>query len=413
MTRLVTRPGKRLATRPAGRQPENAHDNPHDNPRENRRENPRVSRRAVVLTVAAVAVGAAGGGWAYGYGPLARGVRAAAPPQVPMSTAVVSLGTLAVRADDAGTIGYANAVTVYAATAGTLTWLPGAGAVIRPGHRLFAVDGQDVLLLRGGTPAWRAFTPGMSDGPDVSELQRNLIALGYDPEGAITVDGVYGWATQAAVERWQAALGLTEDAQIPLGEVVFLPAAVRVSQLISGTGATVAAGTPVLAATSTTPVVTVSLPAGEQYQVRPGERVGITLPDGSVAPGRVLSVSAAASSSTSGSGSPSGQGQSQGQGQGQAQPQASVVVSVDRPIAGLDGASVQVAITTQVQRDALIVPVSALLAAPGGGYQVTVVTGRTTRNVTVMPGPFDDLDGLVAISGPGIAPGTTVEVPSS
>jgi peptidoglycan hydrolase-like protein with peptidoglycan-binding domain len=405
MTRLVTRPGKRLATRPAGRQPEN--------PPENAHENRRVSRRAVVLTVAAVAVGAAGGGWAYGYGPLARGLRAAAPPQVPMSTAVVRLGTLAVRADDAGTIGYANAVTVYAAMAGTLTWLPDTGAVIRPGHRLFAVDGQDVLLLRGGTPAWRAFTPGMSDGPDVSELQRNLIALGYDPEGTITVDGIYGWATQAAVERWQAALGLTEDAQIPLGEVMFLPAAVRVSQPLSGPGATVAAGTPVLAATSTAPVVTVSLPAGEQYQVRPGERVDITLPDGSFAPGRVLSVSAAMSSSTSGPVGSSGQGQGQGQGQAQGQAQASVVVSVDRPIADLNGASVQVAITTQVQPDALIVPVSALLAAPGGGYQVTVVTGRTTRNITVTPGPFDDLDGLVAISGPGIAPGTTVEVPSS
>ena len=389
MSRLVTRPVEDLGTRPASRR--------------------RVSRRAVVLTGAAVVVGAAGGGWAYGYGPLARGVRAAAAPQVPMSTAVVRLGTLAVREDDAGTIGYANAGTVYAAAAGTLTWLPDTGAVIRPGHRLFAVDGQDILLLRGGTPAWRAFTPGMSDGLDVSELQRNLIALGYDPEGAITVDGSYDWATQVAVERWQAALGLTEDAQIPLGEVVFLPAAVRVSQPLAGTGATVAPGTPVLAVASTTPVVTVSLPAGEQYQVRPGERVDITLPDGSVAPGRVLTVSAAASSSTSGAASPSGQGQ----GQGQAQPQASVVVSVDRPVADLGGASAQVAITTQVQRDALIVPVSALLAAPGGGYQVTVVTGPTTRNVTVTPGPFDDLDGLVAVSGPGIAPGTVVEVPSS
>ena len=92
-----------------------------------------------------------------------------------------------------------------------------------------------------------------------------------------------------------------------------------------------------------------------------------------------------------------------------------VVVLFDHQAAaaGLDGSQVQVAIATQTQRDALITPISALLAAPGGGYQVTVVAGREHRDVTVQTGLFDDIDGTVAISGPGITAGTQVEVPRS
>jgi multidrug efflux pump subunit AcrA (membrane-fusion protein) len=90
-----------------------------------------------------------------------------------------------------------------------------------------------------------------------------------------------------------------------------------------------------------------------------------------------------------------------------------VVLDHQAAAGGLDGSPVQVAIATQVQRDALIVPISALLARPGGGYQVTVVTGGARRNVTVRPGLFDDIDGTVAISGSGIAAGTRVEVPRS
>ena len=187
-----------------------------------------------------------------------------------MATATVSRGTIAVHEEDPGTIGYAASFTVYSATAGTVTWLPATGAVIRPGRRLFAVDGQDTVLMRGATPAWRAFGPGMTDGADVAELQRNLVALGYDPYHAITPGDHYDWATQAAVERWQAAHGWWQDGQVPLGQLAFLPGPVRVAGQAAGPGATVAAGTPLLTATSTTAVVTVALPADERSAVTAG-----------------------------------------------------------------------------------------------------------------------------------------------
>jgi hypothetical protein len=80
---------------------------------------------------------------------------------------------------------------------------------------------------------------------------------------------------------------------------------------------------------------------------------------------------------------------------------------------GLDQAPVQVAIATQTQRDVLAAPISALLAKPGGGYQVTVIRGGAQRDVIARTGLFDDRSGTVAISGPGITAGTIVQVPTS
>ena len=356
--------------------------------------------RLMVAGVLAILAGAAAGGWAFGYGPLAHRDQPSAPTgAVPVAAATVTAGTITASEEDSGTIGYRGSFTVYGAIAGTVTWLPATGAVIRPGGRLFAVNGQDVTLLRGQTPAWRAFSPGMTDGPDIAELQRDLVALGYDPFHAITPDGHYGWATEAAIERWQAAGGWTEDGQLQLGQVVFLPGSIRVATVSAGLGATVAAGTPVIVATSTTAVVTVALPAGEQFAVTAGQRVTINLPDGGVTTGRVLGPAPVP---------PAAQGTT-------GPPTVGILVTMDDQSAarGLDGSPVQVAITTRIQRDALISPISALLASPGGGFQVTVVTGDARRDVTVQTGLFDDIDGTVAISGPGITAGTQVEVPRS
>jgi peptidoglycan hydrolase-like protein with peptidoglycan-binding domain len=386
-----------------------------------RRTGHRAIAGRIAVTAAAVTAAAAGGAWAWGYGPFAPGTRPGpSPGTIPTSTATVIRTSITATEEEPGTLGYDGSFTIYAAQPGTITWLPAPGVVISPGQRLFAVDGQATTLLRGPQPAWRDFTPGMTDGPDVQELQRSLIADGYDPQRVITIDGHYGWATQAAVERWQAARGVPlaqQDGQIPLGQIVFLPEPVRVAALTGAPGATVAPGAPVITATSATPVVDVALPADAEPLVHPGQQVTITLPGGALTPGRVLRIAQSAppaspqlgqgSSGTSSAGSPGG-----------GQPPAAtvtVVVSLLRPSAatGLDQAPVQVAIATQTQRDVLAAPISALLAKPGGGYQVTVIRGGAQRDVIARTGLFDDRSGTVAISGPGITAGTIVQVPTS
>ena len=120
-----------------------------------------------------------------------------------------------------GTLGYADAGTLAAGVAGTLTALRDPGAVITRGHSLYEVDGEPAaFLLYGDLPAWRDFSPGMTDGEDIRQLERNLRALGHDPG---TVDDDWDWETTAAVKRFQDARGLDEDGTLSRGEIVFRP----------------------------------------------------------------------------------------------------------------------------------------------------------------------------------------------
>ncbi len=89
-----------------------------------------------------------------------------------------------------------------------------------------------------------------------------------------------------------------------LGSVVFEPGALRVSQVTGSLGGQ--AGGPVLDATSTRSVVTISLDASQQTEVKAGDKVTVKLPDGRTTPGTVSWVGrVATSSSSSGSGSTS------------------------------------------------------------------------------------------------------------
>jgi multidrug efflux pump subunit AcrA (membrane-fusion protein) len=76
---------------------------------------------------------------------------------------------------------------------------------------------------------------------------------------------------------------------------------------------------------------------------------------------------------------------------------------------------VSVSITTASVKDALVVPVNALLAlAGGGGYAIEVVDAAGAhRLVPVTLGLFDDAEGLVQVSGSGVRAGQRVVVPAS
>ena len=126
----------------------------------------------------------------------------------------------------------------------------------------------------------------------------------------------------------------------------------------------------------------------------------VTLPDGTTTPGVVSSVGTVATTSGSG-GSPV--------------TTIPVQVTLTHPRAAgtLDQAPVTVNITTATARDALAVPVTALLAQAAGGYAVEVVgPGSARRWVPVRPGIFDDAAGLVQVTG-ALAPGQRVVVAAS
>jgi multidrug efflux pump subunit AcrA (membrane-fusion protein) len=89
-----------------------------------------------------------------------------------------------------------------------------------------------------------------------------------------------------------------------------------------------------------------------------------------------------------------------------------VALADPRTAAGLDQAPVEVAITTGSVAGALVVPVNALLARPGGGYAVEVTGPDGHHLVGVTPGLFDDAAGLVQVSGTRLAAGQHVVVPA-
>jgi hypothetical protein len=305
----------------------------------------------------------------------------------------VSAAEESVRAAAAETTAY-DAGAAY-------TMLPAAGTIVHRGQPLYAVDGHPVLLLYGSVTAWRSFRPGMSPGRDVAELNANLRALGYD----IGASGDrFTAATERAIAALQAARGLPRTGALLLGSVAFEPGAVRVTSVTPTLGETVQPG-PVLGITSTRRQVTIALDAAQQSNVKVGDPVTITLPDNSTTPGRVSYVGTVATVPSSSNGD---------QGNGSTTPTIEVDVAPTVPAATghLDQAPVNVSITTGSVRNALVVPVNALLALASGGYAVEVSAGGVHRLVAVQPGLFDDADGMVQVTGSGLAAGQRVVVPS-
>lgn len=317
----------------------------------------------------------------------------------PTGLATVTRGTLSSQVQVNATLSYAGSYPALNQASGTYTSLPSAGQVIRRGQVLYRVSDAPVVLLYGPVPFYRSLSEGMS-GPDVRELNANLVALGYANKADIAALGWddFGWETSYALELYQQHLGVDQTGTLALGQAVFLPAAIRVTSVNAQLGSAAGPGSPVLQGTSTARQVTVALDAAERADVAVGDRVAITLPDNHTTPGVVSSVGTVATTP-----------------QGSTTPVITVGITPTDPAAtgSLDQAPVEVSITTATVTNVLVVPVDALLATSGGGYAVEAVgTGGIHRLVPVSLGLFDDAAGAVQVSGPGLAVGQEIVVPA-
>jgi hypothetical protein len=330
------------------------------------------------------------------------------------ATGTVARRTLSERLTASGTVGYAGRSTVLARVAGTVTALPAAGEVVRRGGRLFAVDGEPVLLLYGSVPAYRTLAEGVAAGRDVEQLERNLAALGYPPG---TVDEDFTAETAAAVAAWQEDLGLEASGEVELGRVAFLRGPQRVTRLEAMLGGALAAGggeggseaesepasTPVLRTSSTRRIVAARLGADQQSVAHRGQRVAVVLPGGAEVPGEVRGLAAVAASGGEGSaGEPGDPGEGSEPGV-----EATIAVTGGHRIPALDGATVSVRFTQRVRRDVLSVPLTALVAIGGERFAVEVRDGAAPRRIVVTPGLA--ADGYVEVEGEGLEAGMRVE----
>ncbi|MDP8975874.1 MAG: efflux RND transporter periplasmic adaptor subunit [Actinomycetota bacterium] len=357
------------------------------------------------LAVAAFAVTRPGGGQAAG-----------GPPSTPPATAQVVRTTLVDHEQVDGTLGYAGEVTVVNQLGGTLTRLAAKGEVVDRGQVLYEVDGKPVRLMFGERPAWRALAEGVPDGPDVRQLEENLVALGHATSRTLTVDDKWTAATTEAVKRWQKATGAEQTGAVQLGEVAFAPAALRISEHPQTVGSGAQPGAATLKATLARRVVTVDLDARRQALAKVGAAVEVQLPGGQRVTGKVADVAKVAETS----GDDGGGGGNSGNGSGgddpgggnDDDPTVKVTITLDDPTStgALDQAPVKVRFDGQRADGVLAVPVNALLALSEGGYGVEVVEGGSRRLVPVQTGLF--ARGMVQVSGSGLAEGMRVVVPS-
>jgi len=334
----------------------------------------------------------------------------------PTTTAAVERRTLTQSERIEGTLDFGDTHGVAAGAAGTVTSVAADGTVVDRGGVLFTIDRQPTVLLVGAIPLYRELSQGVDDGPDVAQLEENLTALGYTDDGALVVDEDFDGSTTDAVEAWQEALGVEPTGAVTAALAVFLPGSLRIAGAALDVGAGAQEGATVVDTTSTTRVVQAQIETSQADLASPGDKVTVTLPDGTEVAGTVVTVAAGTASTESSSGAAGAGGLGAGTSAGATDATADsavidLVISLDdqAPAEGYTTASVDVALTGRVREDVLAVPVTALLSLTGGGYALEIPAGDgTTTLVAVEPGMY--ADGYVEVTGDGIDEGTDVVV---
>lgn len=306
-------------------------------------------------------------------------------------TAAAELTTLTSDLRLNGSLSYGASIALPG-RAGTITRLPKAGEVIGVGQAIYEVDGKPVVAMRGDRPFWRDLGYGVEDGPDVRQLEQALAALGFGDD--MTVDDEFTRVTEANVKAWQKSLGVTKDGVVKLGDVVAITAAsVRVESVTAKLGDP--AGTSPLTYTSTTLRVVAKLTDAQAREILPATEVTVILPDGTEAPATVTAVDPG--------GEPTGK-------EGETTPATANVEFDDPAVAeGIGLRAVKVVFATSEVKDALVVPVTALIATTDGGYAVDVLRkGGKVERVAVEVGLIADTK--VQVVGGDLVAGDAVVV---
>jgi len=231
---------------------------------------------------------------------------------------------------------------------------------LKNGDVLYRVNNVPVVLLDGTAVLWRTLSVGDS-GADVKAVERALHALGYDDDGAMTVDTEYTSATAAAVKEFQAAKGLSKTGSLTPESVVMHNGPVVAATIVAAVGDSVASDTEIIDIAETSRDVTFAIDASQLASIAVGDTTSVSLPQGGTAKAKVTSVAAAPS--TDGT--------------------FAVTARVaDNDVVG-DSWDVTVKFSHVLVKDALLVDPSALIMVEGGGTELRVRRGDTVDSVSV------------------------------
>jgi peptidoglycan hydrolase-like protein with peptidoglycan-binding domain len=284
------------------------------------------------------------------------------------------------------------------------------GTKATTGTVLFWSNGLPVIAIEGDAAATpvlsRPLSVGVTDGVDVKLFEQALTSAGFNADAAMTVDDHFDSATATATAAWLAALGVAADPAsiiIPAGTFVVVPAGLSVGTATVADGAVLDGASVVMSLTAPSRQVTTTAPIGDATFAL-GAKIDVEFPDATVQPGTVVDVGNVATNTNGAPGDT---------------PKVTITIGVDKIPTTVDS-FVEIPVTLRVVSanvpNAIVVPVSALVALKEGGYAVEVVTGKKnadgtnqTQLVGVKPGLFTN--GFVQVDG-SLKANADVVVPS-
>jgi peptidoglycan hydrolase-like protein with peptidoglycan-binding domain len=345
----------------------------------------RRSKALLVLLAVALALALAAGFVARGFISPAQVAARSGAPKPSLITQPVRYGVLPVIISMRAQIATGSTVPVNPPSDLGSTIAVVTSVDVRPGQRigqgqlLFTVDQRPVFVFQGKIPVWRAMALGMH-GPDIAQLQAGLAAAGFPTGGDAA--GHYGPGTAAAVAALYRAHGLNPArsgflarsgpaptsspgagrtrraaaaAEVPLGEVMFLPRLPTQVRSIDQLGTNVGSRKPVAQLGSGKVTLTGYIAPAQASQLQAGMRAtAISDLSGRRFPVRVSSING----------------------------QRVVFVPVGKLPSGMTGQNVQVTLTAS-QVKSLIVPVAAVSTSGAGQTYVTVTTPGSSQTSQV------------------------------
>jgi peptidoglycan hydrolase-like protein with peptidoglycan-binding domain len=141
------------------------------------------------------------------------------------------------------------------------------GQMLSSGQLLYTVAMRPVTLIEGDIPVFRDMTPGV-EGADVAQLRAFLHTAGYlrTAQSSPKFDAL----TEAAVKRWQKAIGLEADGVVRAADVIFASGLPVRAAVAAAVGDHVSPGTAVVTAVAAVPSFAVTL-ASDQAATVPTE----------------------------------------------------------------------------------------------------------------------------------------------
>ena len=356
-------------------------------------------RRTLLIGGASVVGGLALGSqaWPIGAGAANDADPDPAAPQSPATTETVTVerGDLIESIDRNGTVGFGQKSGLPIDANGIVTETRRSGDVVSPGDVIVRVADRPVTLAAGNLPLYRELRRvssnerdaaneriGLQTGPDVEQLQRFLVSVGFDDGGRLEADGTFGLSTERAVKEWQRKTGHVATGRVDRKQLVFVSGSVRIESA-PAVGQTFSE----VQVTSGEPTITVTVPDARRSFFAVGTTVQLES-RGQSATGRVTSQERTIADDGS----------------------TAYLIEIEfadgSDLAGAETAKVIAQKTSAA--DVLHVPVRALLALAEGGWAVQVdgPTGPTLTRVEL----GIVVDGHAEISG--VDEGTRLVVPA-